>query len=49
LIDYDEKWLKIIDDRNLSAHLYKEEYADQVYSRLNDYLKLFKKLYGKFE
>lgn len=49
LIDYDEKWLKIIDDRNLSAHLYKEEYAEQVYSRLNDYLKLFKDLCSKFE
>lgn len=44
LINYDEKWLKMIDDRNLTAHLYKEEYADQVYSRLSDYLELFKKL-----
>ncbi len=49
LIDYDEKWLKMIDDRNLTAHLYKKEYAEQVYSRLKDYLELFKKLYGNFE
>lgn len=44
LIDYSEKWLKMIDDRNLTAHLYKEEYAEQVYSRLGGYLKLFKNL-----
>ncbi|MEW6102753.1 MAG: HI0074 family nucleotidyltransferase substrate-binding subunit [bacterium] len=44
LIDYDEAWLRMIDDRNLTAHLYKEEYADDVYSRLPKYLKMFKKL-----
>ncbi|MBU4298464.1 nucleotidyltransferase substrate binding protein, partial [Patescibacteria group bacterium] len=45
LIDYNENWLKIIDDRNLTAHIYKEEYADQVYSRLKMHLELFKNLY----
>lgn len=44
LIDYDERWLKMIDDRNLTTHLYKEEHADEVYSRLPDYLEMFKKL-----
>ena len=47
LIDYDEGWLKMIDDRNLTAHLYKEEYADQVYPRLFEYLEMFKKLLKK--
>jgi len=49
LIDYDEKWLAIIDDRNLTAHLYKEEHAEQVYSRLSAYLELFKNLLGKIK
>ena len=44
LIDYNEYWLNMIDDRNLTAYLYKEEYADKVYSQLSDYLELFKKL-----
>lgn len=48
LIDYDERWLKMIDDRNLTTHLYKEEYADRVYSRLSDYLELFKSLISRF-
>jgi len=49
LINYNEKWLKMIEDRNLTAHLYKEEYADEVYSRLSDYLKLFQELLSKLE
>lgn len=44
LIDYDERWLKMINDRNLTAHLYNEETADKVYSQLSDYIELFKKL-----
>lgn len=49
LIEYDEMWLKVIDDRNLTTHLYKEEYADKVYERLPQYLELFKKLFLKIE
>ena len=44
LIDYDEKWLKMLEDRNLSTHLYSQELADKFYSRLSGYLELFKKL-----
>ncbi|MFA5032787.1 MAG: HI0074 family nucleotidyltransferase substrate-binding subunit [bacterium] len=44
LIDYDEIWLNMLNDRNLTTHLYKEEYAEEVYSRLLNYLGLFKKL-----
>ena len=49
LIDYEKKYLKMIDDRNLTVHLYEEKHADQVYSRLKDYLKLFKKLSDKIK
>jgi len=45
LINHDRKWLKMIDDRSLIVHMYKEKYADEVYSRLSGYLGLFEKLY----
>ncbi|MCD6093220.1 MAG: nucleotidyltransferase substrate binding protein [Candidatus Omnitrophica bacterium] len=47
LIDYDETWLKMLDDRNLTAHVYKEKYAEEVYSRLFDYVEYFKKLLSR--
>ncbi len=48
LINNDEKWLEMLDDRNLATHLYKEEYADQIYSKLSGYLNLFKALLNNF-
>jgi len=47
LISYDEKWMEMIEDRNLTTHIYKEQYANEVYSRLPDYLELFKGLLRK--
>jgi len=44
LIDYEEKWLQVIEDRNLTVHLYKKEQAEQVYSKLPEHLKLFQGL-----
>lgn len=44
LIEHDEKWLDMIDDRNKSAHIYKEILANQVYENLKNYLNLFRKL-----
>lgn len=49
LIDYDERWFKMIDDRNLSAHLYKEEYADEIFTHLPEYLEMFKILLIKLK
>lgn len=49
LIDYDERWIKMIDDRNLTVHIYKQQYADEIYSRLKEYLELFKKLLTKLK
>jgi len=42
LISYDENWLKMLDDRNLTAHIYKEKYAEEIYSRLSLYAGLLK-------
>lgn len=47
LIDYQDEWLKIIDDRNLTTHLYNEASADEVYERLPSYVELFKELAEK--
>lgn len=41
LIGHDENYLKMIEDRNLTVHLYKENYADEDFRA---YLKLFKEL-----
>jgi nucleotidyltransferase substrate binding protein (TIGR01987 family) len=49
LIDYDEKWLKSIEDRNTTSHLYNEKLADQVYQRLPEYRSLFKSLLSRLE
>lgn len=34
LIEYDDNWLKMLDDRNLSVHTYKEKYKNEIYGRL---------------
>jgi len=34
IIDYDDFWIKMADARNLTAHLYKEEMADDVYDNI---------------
>lgn len=47
LIDYNNNFLKMIEDRNLTVHIYDENIADDVYSRLPIYLNLFKKLLEK--
>lgn len=47
LIEYDQRWLAMIDDRNLIAHTYAEDTAEDVHSRLKDYLELLKKLSTK--
>lgn len=49
LIRHDEKWLEMIEGRNLAVHLYGEENADKLYSHLKDYLELFQKLLLQLE
>jgi nucleotidyltransferase substrate binding protein (TIGR01987 family) len=49
LIEHDERWLKMIDDRNLTAHLYKESQAEKVYKKLPRYLEMFKNLFEKLK
>jgi nucleotidyltransferase substrate binding protein (TIGR01987 family) len=49
IIQHNEKWVKMVKDRNLSVHTYKEEAANKLYSKLSGYLKLFKELKKKIE
>ncbi len=38
LVQDDPLWIKMIDDRNLTAHTYNEEIAEEIYNRLAGYL-----------
>ena len=49
LIEHDEGWLLMIDDRNLTAHLYKESEAEKIYEKLPKYLEMFKNLFAKLK
>jgi len=44
LIHEPEKWLSMIDDRNLTSHTYDEELAEQIYVRLSEHLRVLKTL-----
>lgn len=44
LIPYEREWLAMADDRNRTAHLYREELADAVYVRLPEHLRRFREL-----
>ncbi|MBI5306640.1 nucleotidyltransferase substrate binding protein [Candidatus Wolfebacteria bacterium] len=44
LIKDDSAWLNMIEDRNLTAHTYKEKIAEAIFSRLSNYLEKFKEL-----
>ena len=44
IIEHDSEWLDMVRDRNSTVHIYKEEYANEVYLRLPAYLKLFETL-----
>lgn len=44
IIDNDPVWLEMVDTRNMTSHIYKEEMAEKVYAKLPSYLPLIKKL-----
>ena len=44
LIDHDEKWLEMIQSRNESVHLYNEKGAENLFSKLPEFLNLLKGL-----
>jgi nucleotidyltransferase substrate binding protein (TIGR01987 family) len=44
LIQYDDFWISLVDSRNLSSHIYKEEMAEEVYEILPKAQKAFQQL-----
>jgi len=44
LIMHDDSWLKMLEDRNLAVHTYKEKYADEIYGKLSHYAVLLAEL-----
>lgn len=49
LIEDDKKWIQMIEDRNLTAHTYNEETAQEVFKRLPLYLPLFRQLFRSLQ
>ena len=49
IIDYDDYWIKIIDFRNQTAHLYNEALADKIYDELPKVLEYLKILYNSLK
>lgn len=42
--DETEKFLKMVDDRNASVHIYKEEMAKELYDKIKDHASLIEQL-----
>lgn len=50
LINDSEAWINILNDRNLTSHIYKEETAIEIYNRIKDvHIKSFKELSEVFK
>ena len=46
----DEKWLDMLNDRNMASHIYSEEIAEEISGRIqSDYVKLLERLIKKLE
>ena len=44
LIDYDDTWLSMLHDRNMTVHTYNEEIAEEIYKKIPEYLKILNSL-----
>lgn len=44
LVKDDPRWLRMLEDRNLTAHTYDEEVAEEVYGRIPEYLEILENL-----
>lgn len=49
LIDDEEMWLKMLDDRNNTSHVYKQEDAKKVFENIKTYLPVLRKTYDKLK
>ncbi|MDO9399710.1 MAG: HI0074 family nucleotidyltransferase substrate-binding subunit [bacterium] len=44
LIGYEQEWLNMCDSRNEATHIYNQEMAEDIYSQLPNFLKVFNQL-----
>lgn len=44
LIEYEDMWVDLVRDRNVIAHTYNENRAEDLYAKLPEYVKLLNKL-----
>jgi nucleotidyltransferase substrate binding protein (TIGR01987 family) len=44
-LDDEKLWIDILQDRNLTAHTYKEDLAREIYARIHDYYPEMRRLY----
>ena len=49
LIDREDIWLAMLDDRNNTSHAYKEEQAKIIFDHIKTYLPIFLETYQKLE
>lgn len=49
LIDDEELWLKMLDDRNSTSHVYKQEEAKRIFQNIKLYLPIFEVTYKKLQ
>ncbi|QQV74748.1 hypothetical protein H6P87_00288 [Rickettsia tillamookensis] len=49
LIDDEKLWLGMLDDRNITSHVYKYEDAQRVFENIKLYLPVLEKTYNKLE
>ena len=49
VIDYDEFWINLVDERNETAHTYNEDLAEKIYKNLPEALKYFETLLAKIQ
>jgi hypothetical protein len=48
LIEYDDGWNKLVDNRNYTVHVHKEIFAEKIYRELPQALRLFQDLASAF-
>lgn len=49
LIEYEDTWIDLVDNRNETVHTYKQEIAEKVYAALPKAVSLFRQLLNKLK
>jgi nucleotidyltransferase substrate binding protein (TIGR01987 family) len=49
LIDNEQTWVNMLQDRNMTSHTYNEALADAIFERIKEYTPLIRKSYDRLE